>query len=427
MKFNEDGWLFKNNSKNEINEKKINDLLELAIEEDNWQKRVRDEVEHRDILTMNRENPIIDEIRMRNTKGTIVPLPFGIRVLTFNSTRHFYRGENELFPRSVPSLNRKIDNLNEKNKELYRAISNLRIKQFIKFIWKFNIIPLWEAKLSDINYKALAQHYGLETSLLDLTNNLRVALFFATCKYVPETDSYRPLTKEDIEKNENTKYGVIYHSPNWMLDYFGVYASLNLMERFKPGENNKTYEIDSGMFDDIAFQIGYQPFMRCEQQSSYVFPMRNSNPLGDNSKFEKLYFRHSPELSQRIFEMMDNGKKVFPEEGISKAKKYIDDIKNAAIFTKEDVNEVYELEVDKKIFPTIELFENELTNFEINGEKVKITDKIEIKIEDDLLNSINSNYDNKDLLKPLGGKIFLKPEDKEYFRKKSIYIFGKEN
>ena len=55
--------------------------------------------------------------------------------------------------------------------------------------------------------------------LLDLTNDFRTALFFATCKYDYKTDSYRPLTKKDIEATEDSKYGVIFHSPNWVLDY----------------------------------------------------------------------------------------------------------------------------------------------------------------------------------------------------------------
>jgi len=38
--------------------------------------------------------------------------------------------------------------------------------------------------MSEVNYKVLAQHYGFTTFLLDLTNNVKRALFFATCKYV---------------------------------------------------------------------------------------------------------------------------------------------------------------------------------------------------------------------------------------------------
>ena len=65
---------------------------------------------------------------------------------------------------------------------MYRAVTNMRIEQFCKFLWQIHIVPYWEAYVSDVNYKALA-HYGFETHLLDLTNDFRNALFFATCRY----------------------------------------------------------------------------------------------------------------------------------------------------------------------------------------------------------------------------------------------------
>lgn len=138
---------------------------------------------------------------------------------TFNSNRHFFRGENQQYLKSLPTLYRKQEGKSKYECELIKVIAVMRSFQFLKFIWKIDVVPFWEAKLSDINIDALAQHYGFDTCLLDLTNDFRTALFFATCKYDYKTDSYRPLTKKDIEATENSKYGVIFHSPNWVLDY----------------------------------------------------------------------------------------------------------------------------------------------------------------------------------------------------------------
>ena len=82
-------------------------------------------------------------------------------------------------------------NLSLQDAERYRAAAYMRVWQFRKVVWQFDIVPYWEAKLSDANYMALAQqHYGFETLLLDITNNAKVALFFATWQYDWDTDSH---------------------------------------------------------------------------------------------------------------------------------------------------------------------------------------------------------------------------------------------
>ena len=121
--------------------------------------------------------------------------------------------------------------LSPKEIELLHVISNMRIVQFRKFIWQFDIIPQWEGKLSEVNYKALAQHYGFETFLLDLTNNVRDALFFATCKWV--NDHFEPLTQEDIAASTQSQFGVIYHSPDWKLGFMNGDSFLRLRASFE--------------------------------------------------------------------------------------------------------------------------------------------------------------------------------------------------
>ena len=131
----------------------------------------------------------------------------------------------------------------------------MRIAQFRKFIWQFDIIPQWEGKLSEVNYKALAQHYGFETFLLDLTNDVRNALFFATCKW--EKDHFEPLTEKDINQSEQSKYGVIYHTPDWYIDFINGGNFIKLHESFeKERGRNRPSVIDTGLWDGVAYQIG---------------------------------------------------------------------------------------------------------------------------------------------------------------------------
>jgi hypothetical protein len=431
MLFDKDGWIYPGNRSNDIHlisEYEINQLLFLADEDDAWSGRVREEVKFKmQNPSLSASNFLLDEFRIMNTAGTMIHFPYGDRIITFNSKRHFYRGENQIFSGSLPSLNRKLIGKNKREQELHRAVANLRIFHFRNFIWNINVVPFWHAKLSDVNYKALAQHYGFDTHLMDLTNDFRVALFFATCKYIPKTDSYVPLTNSIINAKEENKYGVIYHSPNWRIDYISPGGSIQWHSQHMADVRDRPYSLDSGDLDGMAFQIGYQPLMRCHHQSGYISPMRKDHPIQADNRFEVLHFKQSPELSQRVFEMMDGGKKVFPYEGISEAKSILEQIKNATVFSEDDIEYVYNFEeVNKVIFPTIENFKNALTNMYYNNEKIIIQKgEIVYPISQDVLNSINEKYDNIDLFAVIGGMIHQKPEDKRYLEQRCIDIYGK--
>lgn len=425
MQYGEDGWLYPGESTNKkhlISEEEIDQLL--CLEDGGWNKRVREEVEMSIDKSKNFLEIMLDEIRLQNISGTVIHYPYGGRILTFNSSQHLYRGENQFFERSHPLLNRNLIGKDEREQELYRAFANLRIEQFTRFIWGINIVPYWTAKLSDVNYKALAQHYGFETHLLDLTNEFKIALFFATCEYVSETDGYIPLTSKMIETEKKYEYGVIYHAPNWRLDYLQPYKRLQFFANHEHVEDIKL-GIDSGDFDGMAFQIGHQPLMRCHSQGGYIFPMRNRDSLQADSNFEMLYFKQSPELSQRVFEMMDGGKKVFPYEGISDAKSILDEIKKATVFSEVEINEVYNQEVNKSIFSTVESFKNALTNMDYDGKKIKIEKEETVhEMSLETLSKINKQYDDNDLIDQIGGMIHMKPEDREYLEQNYNFLYG---
>lgn len=73
-------------------------------------------------------------------------------------------------------------------------------------------------------------------------------------------------------------------------------------------------------------------------------------------------------LSERIYDMMDGGKKIFPQEGIAETLPILRRIQTATVFSHDDVKEVYELEeVDQSLFPTLQAYENALNGFSING------------------------------------------------------------
>ena len=81
---------------------------------------------------------------------------------------------------------------------------------------------------------AIAQHYGMDTYYLDFTDDVKVVLFFASCKHTKE-NVYGPITETDL--SYIGRYGVLY---------------------------SKSIE----MFDEIE-PIGSQPFCRCNRQRGY--------------------------------------------------------------------------------------------------------------------------------------------------------------
>lgn len=434
LAFDKDGWIFSNPLENKVHDigiTELNDLLHLAYEEDCWSKGVRENVKQRmtdpAIRNSQRLDWFVEDLMIKNTGGTVISMPFGKDIITFNSNRHFFRGENQQYSRSVPSLLRKMSGKTAYEAEILKAIAVMRSFQFFKFIWQINVVPYWEAKISDINFDALAQHYGFDTCLLDLTNDFRSALFFATCKYDYTTDSYRPLSKADIEKSESSKYGVIFHTPNWVIDYLNGGTISWHMEHIND-KRDRPYTFYSGDLDGMAFQIGYQPLMRCHHQSGYIMPMMKSRCLQEDARFEKMRFLQSEELSNQVFEMMDKGKKVFPNEGIKLALDTLRCIQKSSAFSEDDMSYAYDFgEIDKKIFPTIDDIKKGLCNYRINGKAINVQkDEIEYHIDSATLEKVNEHYDGKNLLDMIGNMINVYPEQKRYREQRCIEIYGRK-
>lgn len=442
--YDDSNWLFpdpQNNQIHDITIDDINQLLSYAEQDVIWAEAVKKEIIERDQALRSgtytkKTDWLLEEFHIMQTSGTVIHMPYGPRIITFPSKRQLFRGEVQNFHRSVPSLNRILnDGMDEQEKELNRVIAHLRKWQFGNLIWNINVVPYWEAKLSDVNLDALAQHYGFPTHLLDLTNDFKAALFFATCKYVSKTDSFRPLTQADIDTSEDTKYGYIFHVPDWIIDYMngGGFNSSSIKHlhqlegtEYIPAKRERFF-LQSGDMDGVALQIGYQPLQRCAHQSGYIYPMRNMKPLQEDWHFEKMRFKHSVELSKQVYDMMDGGKKVFPNEGITELRDYIERIKHSIVFSMDELQAVFACDgIDKTIFPTIDHLKKALDGYVTTDGVIAIQDDpITYDIPQDLLDRVNSHYDGKDLMETIGGMLHQKYPDQEYRKQRCIEIYGK--
>ena len=176
-------------------------------------------------------------------------------VITQPYRKYFYRGEYAFFGSSKSGMFR---NVKDEDVALAMIIGMMRVDECCMSFDKFDAINHWEG--SDVNYIALAQHYGLKTMMIDITSDLRTALFFACCKmddhgkWVPlrnEDFQHRSSRKESLHLNDrgDSRYGILYRAAREIADI-----------RFAVQDQE----------DETVIPVGYQPFMRCAAQSAYM-------------------------------------------------------------------------------------------------------------------------------------------------------------
>ena len=147
--------------------------------------------------------------------GMQVTFPHVGTVMTQRGGRYYFRGENAVYSSSKPGIFRSVN-----TQSLQHIIDWLILEEACYFLDQFDVIRYWSP--SGVNYYALAQHYGIKTPVMDITSDLKTALFFACCKY--ENGQWHPLTKKDFALQnsrlgvKDSRYGVIYRSPKEISD-----------------------------------------------------------------------------------------------------------------------------------------------------------------------------------------------------------------
>lgn len=253
--------------------------------------------------------------------GFVLEFPCVGGVITQQKGQYYFRGENAFFGSSRPSLYRKkVDT--RMPEYLKEFIEVLRRDECWNFLDQFAAVKYWSA--SSINYLAIAQHYGLKTQMIDITSNLKTALFFACCK-VGRNGKWYPLKNAEVKYKDSRKYisdnggdsryGIIYRCP----------TEINDMKWAISDEN-------AGF--NIITPIGYQPFMRCSQQYGYMMLVKDKNyDMMQDPLFDKFKFRLDEELCSWIYEEMDKGNAIYPHEDIPNIEQYIGTMNDQHIFS----------------------------------------------------------------------------------------------
>ena len=216
-----------------------------------------------------------------------------VRLMPMSQTPYtYYRGQSRYYEKCLPSLFRKKSNGEQPN-EVDIAYNRLKICEFELLLATHPVFFELSNNIS-VNPVALAQHYGLTTEYLDITNSKWVAAFFASTRYNYETDTYCPVGSDFCEG-----YGVMYISK--------LYG--------KAGINDAFFE-KNGV-------IGYQYFDRPTKQSSFGYRMQPEEDFNDSPYFEKIFFRHDMEASQMVFDMSYKQRRFIPNDSLSKLARQI--------------------------------------------------------------------------------------------------------
>ncbi len=267
-----------------------------------------------------------------------IQYPHGI-VSVQESGPFFCRGESKIYPSSKPNWYRHIPKESRK-KSIYSFVEHVRLCELFLLLDKLNAVKCFPS--GTVNYSAIAQHYGFKTNNIDITNRLKVALFFACCTQDNE-DQWRPLSKGDFYKDGTAdgRFGVLF-----LRDRFTCSTSF-----IKP--------------------IGYQPFLRCHMQYGYLMLMDSDWDLKNiNSGFDAFYFKHDKNFCKSIYDLNGGGKTIYPEKSDTIFIQLFDRIKHAKSFSKQafDIIFNHRLEIPFS-FPssyTREQILQELCDYKIN-------------------------------------------------------------
>lgn len=175
-----------------------------------------------------------------------------------------YRGQNTFFEDSKPTIYRKEWNVAE------RLEIELQIADFREILNDNPEVKECKRAGMDVNYKGLAQHYGLKTDLFDFTNSAFIAAFFATTDYNEDTGLYTPV-------HDDSRIGVLYfHTMGGeMNDMFGH-------------KNN-------------IWPIGSEALRRPQEQRGYALEMEEGDNLNSMPNCFAYKFKQSPLISNQIF------------------------------------------------------------------------------------------------------------------------------
>lgn len=198
---------------------------------------------------------------------------------------NLYRGQNTRYIPLLPSIARGLQTADIS--EIWQIpISDqakivLRLAQSWWFSRELKHHPISTHAIQqklDLDPIALAQHYGIPTGYLDLTDDFNVSAFFATCR---ETDGWEPI---------GTGVGVIY--------------KVNLTKLKSP-------------FVGYYTPLGPQQLPRPTEQCAWVVELPLTHSFEGWPDISMLQFQHDRNVGEYFLNMFAGGKQLFPPDPLT--------------------------------------------------------------------------------------------------------------
>lgn len=246
---------------------------------------------------------------------------FPVLMPTSRTPYTYYRGQNHYYEPCKPSLNRFPNNqlYNERLRSYLQTAEMILVMQthpVIRFIEEnqIQVANFGKVKLT-VLYDGLAQHYGINTCYLDLTNDIWTAAFFAVTKS-SDNITYHPFTIDESTHFDDT-YGVLYRR---VLDH-------------------NSPEFKNDLTEQIP--IGLQYFNRPGRQCGFVRKMSENEDFNTLHQWQRIFFRHDNTASELIYTLSQFGKKYIPNDAFAEVVKSIINQNKVSIHSVELAKKIY--------------------------------------------------------------------------------------
>lgn len=188
-----------------------------------------------------------------------------------------YRGQTVRYATCEPSILRGVPS-DEWQIKARLILERFRVAELELVLREHPFKAVVDKRGFHVDYHGLAQHYGIPTSLLDLTSSVEVAAFFAVARWDRDSESFQPM---------ETGTGVMYRF-DWTA--------------FGPG------------YAKFFEPVGFGPGLRPARQHAWTFRLRPGVDFQNVPHVSAFEFAHSKAASAELFDKFNGGAWLYPPD-----------------------------------------------------------------------------------------------------------------